>query len=81
MRLTTIDRGDRLVNKLFLRFVGWSSRREAPGVLKTLHYRSSFWGRPYSNLLQDVMRGPSDWTAGERELFAAFTASLVACRF
>jgi len=27
------------------------------------------------------MRGPSDWSAGERELFAAFVSSLNQCPF
>jgi hypothetical protein len=27
------------------------------------------------------MRGPSEWTAGERELFAAFTSLLNQCPF
>jgi hypothetical protein len=28
-----------------------------------------------------VMRGPSEWTVGERELFAAFTSKLNQCPF
>jgi len=28
-----------------------------------------------------VMRGPSDWSVGERELFAAFVSSLNQCPF
>jgi len=28
-----------------------------------------------------VMRGPSDWSIGERELFAAFTSKLNQCVF
>jgi AhpD family alkylhydroperoxidase len=27
------------------------------------------------------MRGPSDWSVGERELFAAFVSNLNQCRF
>jgi AhpD family alkylhydroperoxidase len=27
------------------------------------------------------MRGPSEWSAGERELFAAFTSQLNQCPF
>ena len=81
MRLAVVDQGSRWANRLFLRFVRWQSREEPVGVLKTIHYRPEFWGRPYSDLLQDVMRGNSEWTPGERELFAAFTAKLGACRF
>jgi hypothetical protein len=28
-----------------------------------------------------VMRGPSEWTVGERELFAAYTSYLNRCPF
>lgn len=81
MRLSKLDNGHALPNRLFLGFVRLASGKEPVGVLKTLHYRTPFWGRPYSDLLQDVMRGPSDWTPGERELFAALTARLSDCEF
>ena len=51
------------------------------GVLKTLHYRSELFGRPFSDATDRAMRGPSDWSAGERELFAAFTSLLNQCPF
>ena len=50
-------------------------------VLKVMTYRPEFFGSPYCDLLQDVMRGPSDWSPGERELFAAFTSRLNQCPF
>lgn len=81
MRLQNVDRGHALHRKLFLGLIGLMGGRQVPGVLKTLHYRPQFWGKPYSDLLQDVMRGPSDWSPGERELMAAFTANLLACKF
>jgi hypothetical protein len=57
------------------------SGREPLGVVKTLMYRPELFGLPFSQALQDVMRGPSDWSAGERELFAAFTSQLNQCLF
>lgn len=51
------------------------------GVLKTLQYRRELFGEPYSNALDVALRGPSDWSEGERELFAAFVASLNQCPF
>ena len=51
------------------------------GVLKTLNYRPELFGRPFSDALHEAMRGPSDWSAGERELFAAFVSSLNQCPF
>jgi len=51
------------------------------GVVKTLLYRPELFGRPFSNALDDVMRGDSDWSVGERELFAGFTSLLNQCPF
>jgi hypothetical protein len=51
------------------------------GVLKTINYRPEIFGRPFSAALDLAMRGPSDWTTGERELFAAFVSSLNQCPF
>jgi len=54
---------------------------EALGVIKTLTYRPELFGQPFSEELDRVMRGPSDWSAGERELFAAFASLLNQCPF
>jgi hypothetical protein len=54
---------------------------EALGVIKTLLYRPELFGLPFSEELDRVMRGPSDWTAGERELFAGFASHLNQCLF
>jgi hypothetical protein len=54
---------------------------DAPGVIKTLLYRPEVFGRPFSDAVDRAMRGPSDWSAGERELFAAFTSLLNQCPF
>ena len=51
------------------------------GVLKTLHYRPELFGRPFSAALEVALRGPSDWSDGERELFAAFVSALNQCVF
>jgi hypothetical protein len=54
---------------------------EPPDVLKTLHYRPELFGRPFSDTLELAMHGQSDWSVGERELFAAFVSSLNQCPF
>ena len=53
----------------------------APGVVRTLLYRKEFFGRPWSELTQQVMRGPSGWTVGERETFAAVVSRFNQCLF
>ena len=54
---------------------------EALGVIKTLLYRPDVFGAWFSDELDGVMRGPSEWSAGERELFAGFTSLLHQCPF
>jgi hypothetical protein len=51
------------------------------GVVRTLLYRPELFGRPFSDELHRVMRGPSEWSTGERELFAGFTSLLNQCPF
>jgi hypothetical protein len=46
-----------------------------------LRYRPELFGQPFSELLQEVMKGPSEWTEAERELFAAFVSLRNQCPF
>jgi hypothetical protein len=66
---------------MLLRFIRLVSRKEPPDVVKTLLYRPEFYGGAFGQLLQGSMRGPSYWSVGERELFAATTAKIEACHF
>jgi hypothetical protein len=50
-------------------------------VVRTMSYRSDLFGKPFSAALQRIMRGPSEWSAGERELFAAFVSCQNQCPF
>jgi hypothetical protein len=50
-------------------------------INRVLTYRAEFFGASYSACLQDVLRGPSEWSVGERELFAAFTSYKNQCLF
>ena len=54
---------------------------EALGVVKTLLYRPELFGGPFSDTLDVAMRAPSEWSAGERELFAGFASQLHQCLF
>jgi len=53
----------------------------AVDVVKALHYRPELFGRPFSAAVDEAMRGPSDWSPGQRELFAAFVSSRNQCLF
>ena len=50
-------------------------------ISRALRYRPQLFGRPFSELLQQVMKGPSEWTEAERELFAAFVSARNLCPF
>lgn len=81
MRLRRLDHGHRLPQKLLIGLIGLVNRRRAPDIIRTLFYRPEFLGRPLSAWTQAVMRGPSEWSVAERELFAAFTSRLNQCVF
>jgi uncharacterized peroxidase-related enzyme len=81
MRLAAVRRGNRWPNRLLIRLVEKVARMELPDVMRTMSYRSGFFGGPYAALLHSLMRGPSEWTVGERELLAAYTSYLNQCPF
>jgi hypothetical protein len=81
MRLDKLDHGHTFQQKLMLRAIKLFSGYRAPDVVKTLMYRGRFFGNAQSQLTQEVMRGPSEWTVGEREIFAAFVSRLNQCFF
>jgi len=81
MRLARVERAGSVKRALIFSVVRVASGFRAPDVVRTLLYRESFFGKPHSKLTQQVMRGPSDWSVGERELFAAFVSRLNRCPF
>jgi hypothetical protein len=48
-------------------------------IRRILTYQAPLFGDPFSACLQRLLRGASDWSIGERELFASFTASRLRC--
>ena len=81
MRLAVVDSGHRPGEAAMLAAIRDRSGAEPLGVVKTLLYRPELFGTPFSEELDVVMRGPSEWSAGERELFAGFTSLLNQCPF
>ena len=81
MRLQVVDQGHRPEEAAVLDMIRERSGREPLGVVKTLLYRPELFGTPFSEALDDVMRGESEWSPGERELFAGFNSLLNQCPF
>ena len=81
MRLAVVDHGHAPAEAAMLDQIRERSGAEPLGVVKTLLYRPEIFGRPFSDALDEAMRGPSEWSPGERELFAGFTSLLNQCPF
>jgi AhpD family alkylhydroperoxidase len=81
MRLSILDHGHRRRAKLFLTLTSTLSRVDSPDIVKMLLYRPGFLTQPLLELTAGAMRGPSYWTAGEREYLAMCTAQLLQCPF
>jgi hypothetical protein len=81
MRLAALDSGHTLGKKALFMMIRVLSRRRVPDVVKTLLYRPEFFGSQMNELFQQVMRGPSEWSIGDRELMAAFVSKTNECEF
>ena len=50
-------------------------------VVRAHVYGADLFGRAFAGCLQEAMRGPSEWSVGERELFATFVSAQNQCPF
>lgn len=78
--LAKLENGHKLPERLILYLIRVLSLTPL-GVVKAFMYRPDYFGRPFCDLALAVMRGPSEWSVGERELFGAFTSLLDRCWF
>ncbi len=81
MRLSVVESGHAPRERALLDRLREERRAEPTDVLKTFCYRPAFFGEPFSDFVDAVLRGPSEWSEGERELFATFVSSLNQCPF
>ncbi len=81
MRLREVERGDRLLWRLLIRFLSLASGMRLPDAARIVFYHKQFFGDPMSRWTHTAMRRESEWTVGERELMAAMTANWNACEF
>jgi hypothetical protein len=81
MRLDEVATGHRLRERLKLLAMRVVGRQPPADIMKTLLYRPELFGRPLSALAQASLRGPSEWTLGERELMGAYVSRLNRCLF
>jgi uncharacterized peroxidase-related enzyme len=81
LKLTSIQHGGSVIHKLKLKFFELSLKAPPSDVIRVLFYRSSFFGAPMRAYFQSLLRGRSEWTVGERELFATFASHCNDCTF
>ena len=81
MRLQILERGHKLPARLFIRLSELLFRKRMDNVALTAMHRPDFWGRPFFTLGTQVLRGPSYWTAGEREYMAMLVSRFNDCPF
>ncbi len=81
MRLKILDSGHGFGTKALFALIRAASRQEVLDVIKLVKYRPDFYGNPMSKVTQEVMRGASPWSVGDRELMAAFVAKINSCEF
>lgn len=81
MRLKNIGSGHNFRQKIVMAIIKALSLSEVADVTRIFMHRPAFFGKPFSRLGQGVLRGESDWSVGERELFGAFVSKLNRCAY
>jgi AhpD family alkylhydroperoxidase len=81
MRLSILDNGHSFGTKALFALIRMVSRQPVLDVVKLVKYRAEFYGDPMGAVTQEAMRGPSSWSVADRELMAAFVATINQCEF
>lgn len=81
MRLEVLDNGHGWGARLKLGLIRVFTGQRPPDIVRLLLYRPELFGAAASDLVDDLLRGPSRWSIYERELFAAFTSRVNECEF
>src|SRR5262249_54837886 len=76
MRLEVLNRGYRPGTRLLFAIIQLVSRHPVPDAAKLVFYRPDFYGARAKQFTQEAMRGPSAWSAGDRELMAAYVSKV-----
>jgi len=81
MRLKILNSGYSFGTKVLFAVIRAVSRYPLPDAAKLVFYRPDFYGSPMKEFTHQAMRGPSEWSVGDRELMAAFVSKMNECTF
>jgi uncharacterized peroxidase-related enzyme len=76
MRLDILNNGYGAGTKLLFAVIRLFSRHPVPDAAKLVFYRPDFYGDRAKEFTHEAMRGPSDWSVGDRELMAAYVSKV-----
>jgi uncharacterized peroxidase-related enzyme len=76
MRLDILNRGYSPATKLLFALIRRFSGQPVPDAAKLVFYRPDFYGNAAKTFTHEAMRGPSEWSVGDRELMAAYVSKL-----
>jgi uncharacterized peroxidase-related enzyme len=76
VRLDILNRGYRPATKLLFAIIRRFSGYPVPDAAKLVFYRPDFYGARAKEFTHEAMRGPSDWSVGDRELMAAYISTM-----
>src|SRR5262245_60531650 len=76
MRPGVLNRGYGPGTRLLFALIRLLSRQPVPDAAKLVFYRPDFYGSRAKEFTHEAMRGPSEWSVGDRELMAAYVATV-----
>jgi uncharacterized peroxidase-related enzyme len=76
MRLDILNNGYGPGTKLLFALIRLFSGHPVPDAAKLVFYRPDFYGAGSKEFTHEAMRGPSDWSVGDRELMAAYVSKV-----
>ena len=81
MRLNILDNGHSTIQKIQIALVRKMMGGFIPGPILIQSYRADFFGKPYNDTVEIALRGTTEWSKSEAELFAAFVSKNNRCQF
>ena len=82
MRLKILENGFRPLQKIPLAIVrSRTPDGNVPGPMAVLSYHRELFGKHMAACYQEGLRGSTEWSVGEIELFAAFVSQLNQCKY